>query len=63
MIDVKKLNKFMSDDEMIQFLIIYNKVIARKQNLITEQEFNLLKNFLSRFSLQEWKNFKKAVSN
>ena len=63
MLDCQKLNKFMTDDEMVRFLIIYNKVIARKQNLITEKEFNLLKNFMNRFNSQEWKRFKRAVSS
>ena len=61
MMDVKKLEKYMTDDEFISFLIIYNKAISRKQNLISEQEFQLLKNFMLRFNSQEWKRFKRAV--
>ena len=60
MLDVQKFKKYMTDDEFISFLIIYNKV-ARKQNLVTEQEFQLLKNFMNRFNVTEWKRFKKAV--
>ena len=61
--DVQKFKKYMTDDEFISFLIIYNKVLRRQKNLITEQEFNLLKGFLNRFNSQEWKKFKKAVSS
>ena len=63
MIDCQKLEKYMSDDEMIKFIIIYNKVIARKQNLITEQEFNILKGFMNRFNATQWEKFKKVVSS
>ena len=63
MMDVKKLKKYMTDDEMVKFLIIYNKVLRRKKNLVTEEEFNLLKSFMSRFNVTEWKRFKRAVSS
>ena len=63
MLDVQKFKKYMTDDEFISFLIIYNKVLRRQKNLITEEEFNILKGFLNRFNVTEWKRFKKVVSS